>query len=82
MFPLLFRYYRKPKLPKSLIFDRRTLPQALSTDEKIKHQHFCQRYHDEVKRIKVSFSLKNSFLFCSKVEEISLMFLHLMIYEF
>ncbi|CAF0838743.1 unnamed protein product [Rotaria sordida] len=38
---------RKPKLPKSLIFDRRALPQALSTDEKLKHQYFAQRYHDE-----------------------------------
>lgn len=41
---------RKPKLPKSLIFDRRVLPQGLSTDEKLKHQHFCQRYHDEQAR--------------------------------
>ena len=40
---------RKPKLPKSLIFDRRVLPQALSNDEKLKHQYFTQRYHDEVR---------------------------------
>ncbi|CAF3852147.1 unnamed protein product [Rotaria magnacalcarata] len=41
---------RKPKLPKCLIFDRRVLPQGLSTDEKLKHQHFAQRYHDEQSR--------------------------------
>ncbi|CAF2620766.1 unnamed protein product [Rotaria sp. Silwood2] len=41
---------RKPKLPKSLIFDRRVLPQGLSTDEKLKHQYFTQRYHDEQAR--------------------------------
>lgn len=39
---------RKPKLPKCLIFDRRVLPQSLSSDEKLKHQYFTQRYHDEV----------------------------------
>ena len=44
-------YSRKPKLPKSLIFDRRILPQNLSPDEKIKHQHFAQRYNDEVNYI-------------------------------
>ncbi|UJR26634.1 hypothetical protein I4U23_007952 [Adineta vaga] len=38
---------RKAKLPKSLIFDRRVLPQSLSTDEKVKHQYFSQRYSDE-----------------------------------
>ncbi len=48
----LFLFYRKPKLPKSLIFDRRILPQGLSTDEKLKHQYFAQRYHDEVKQKK------------------------------
>lgn len=41
---------RKPKLPKALIFDRRVLPQALSNDEKLKHQYFTQRYHDEQAR--------------------------------
>ena len=39
---------RNTKLPASLIFDRRLLPQGLSTDEKLKHQYFAQRYHDEV----------------------------------
>jgi hypothetical protein len=45
---IYFLHYRKAKLPKSLIFDRRILPQSLSTDEKLKHQYFAQRYHDEV----------------------------------
>ncbi|CAF3839944.1 unnamed protein product [Adineta steineri] len=38
---------KKSKLPKSLIFDRRVLPQGLSTDEKVKHQYFAQRHNDE-----------------------------------
>jgi hypothetical protein len=45
---IYFLHYRKAKLPKSLIFDRRILPQSLSTDEKVKHQYFSQRYNDEV----------------------------------
>ncbi|CAF0936843.1 unnamed protein product [Didymodactylos carnosus] len=41
---------KKARLPKSLIFDKRILAQTLSTDEKLKHQYFIQRYNDEQAR--------------------------------
>jgi len=52
-----------------LIFDRRVLPQSLSTDEKLKHQHFSQRYSDEVTKKTTNFTFKTVCFFFVRFQQ-------------